>query len=661
MIRRCLVLACLACAGLAHAADPQFVEVAVSRNLNFTTSYGTDFLTLPPGSEMMQRNMGNGMAIGDYDNDGDLDIYLLAQMGYPNRLFRNNLDLGTPNFTEVSAAAGVDLDGMSRTATFVDLNNDGWKDLVVVNDDDGGDVYPHSAIFRNNADGTFEDVTADSNFRATGLIRGGVTVADYDGDGLLDLYVTNWGQETRGGSPALPGHNMLFRNLGDFAFQDVTDPSDLKILARDSFQALLHDFDEDSDPDLYIAIDHTTDEFYRNRGDSTFIVSTDTVGTNHTGNDMGATFGDIDDDLDLDIYATNITDPDLFFGTTQGNVLYVNEWDTLASLHFTDEATARGVKDTYWGWGVKLTDVENDGDLDIVAATGFDQFVYIAGIPGSILLNSPMVLFLNDGTGNFTRDTGAGLGGSDDSRGLAAVDYDRDGDQDLVMTNITEPVRLFENVTTQPGNRLGVRLVQEPGSNRDGIGASVFYSVGSLTRRREMTVSDSYLTGSPPEIHIGLGSATQIDSLTVRWTDGSQTVLSNIAANQDVVVSQADPDVDLDGIVDTSDCDTASSETWSIPTAVGDLALSKIAGATRLDWSRPAQPGGLHLTYDVLRGDAPGAGDASCLNNGITARTTSDAATPPDLHYYLVRASNGCGGGVGTDSGGSPRPAPSCP
>ena len=263
-------------------------------------------------------------------------------------------------------------------------------------------------------------------------------------------------------------------------------------------------------------------------------------------------------------------------------MLYINEWDTLGYLNFTDEAVARGVDDTYWGWGVQLTDVESDGDHDIVAATGFDQFVFLAGVPGTILLNSPMVLFINDGSGYFTKDTGAGLGGTDDSRGLAAFDYDRDGDEDLVMTNIQEPVRLFENVSTNPGNSLRVRLVQAPGGNRDGVGATVFYTAGSVTRRREMIITDSYLTGSPPEMHLGLGSATQVDQLTVRWTDGTTSLYSNIAANQDVVLSQADPDVDTDGIVDTSDCDTADGSTWSTPGPIPTLRRGSLAWTPRV-------------------------------------------------------------------------------
>ena len=642
-------------------SDPRFVEVAAARNLIFTTHYGAAFLSIDPLSQMMQRNMGNGLAVGDYDNDGDLDVYALAQMGYPNRLFRNDLDLGSAQFTEVSAAAGVDLDGMSRAAVFVDLDNDGWKDLVVLNDDDGGGTYPASALLRNNGDGTFDDVTAGSGFDAWGLIRGGLAIADYDGDGLLDIYVSNWSRETGGGNPLLPGHNVMFRNRGGMQFENALGSTQLGILARDSFQAILHDLDEDDHPDLYVAIDHTSDEFYFNLGDGRFMNATASVGTTHTGNDMGVACGDFDADLDLDLYVTNITDPDLVFGTTQGNVLYVNDWDTTGSLGFTDQALARNVSDTYWGWGVKFTDVENDGDLDIVAATGFDQFVSIFGAPATPLLDSPMVLFVNDGDGNFTRDFGSGIGGNDDSRGLAAVDYDRDGDEDLIVTNIDEPIRLLENVSTQPGDWLTVRLIQAPGANRDGIGASVFYTVGSLTRRREMIVSDSYLTGSPAEIHIGLGSSAQIDLLTVRWSDGTQSLYSNVAANQEVLFSQATPDADLDGIVDSADCAAADATVWAIPGAVGDLRLFDDGGLTEMNWSRPADAGGLHLTYDLLRGTDVVAADATCLQNNISARNATDGTTPDSLFYYLVRAENGCGGAIAPGSGWLPRPAPSCP
>jgi len=660
MIRKCLFLGVLV-GSVSFGGDPQFVEVAASRNLLFTTHYGTEFDSISGSSQMMQRNIGNGMAVGDYDNDGDLDVYLLGQLDYPNRLFRNDLNLGTKTFTEVSLAAGVDSDGFSRTAAFIDLDNDGWKDLIVLSDHDGSALYPSSLIYRNNTDGTFDDVTPGSGFPASGLIRGGMSFADYDNDGLLDIYVSNWSREVGGGTPQLPGSNILFHNTGGFEFENANVSSHLGNLSRDSFQSIFHDFDEDGLPDIYVAIDHTADEFYRAFGNDRFNAQGTLVGTTHVGNDMGATCADFDDDLDLDIYATNITDPDFLFGTTQGNVFYVNQWDTTGSLLFSDEASARGVYDTYWGWGVQFTDVENDGDLDLVAVTGFDEFVFIFGIPGTPLLNSPMILFVNDGSGNYSRDTGAGIGGSDDSRGLAAVDYDRDGDEDLIVTNINEPVRLFENVSVNPGNWLNVRLVQTAGSNRDGIGATIFYTVGSLTRRRDMIVSDSYLTGSPPEILIGLASATSVDQLTVRWTDGSHSFYNNIAANQEIVFSQASPDLDLDGLRDGSDCAPADSETWSLPGGIQDLRLSKNGNLTQLDWSRPPVSGGLYLTYDLLRGTDPQNGDAGCLQGTFTERDATDGTTPAGLFYYLVRAENDCGGGLAADSAGMPRPAPSCP
>jgi hypothetical protein len=659
MIRSLTAILALALMATPALGSTQFSEVAAARNLNYTTSYGTTFPELNLGASMMQRNMGNGAAVGDYDRDGDLDIYVVGQLGQLNRLFRSDLDSGSKSFTEVSAAAGVDSDGFSRMATFVDLDNDGWLDLVVLNDDNGLGVSPPSYVYRNRGDGTFEDMSLNSGLARTGLIRGGMSFADYDADGLLDIYISNWCRETGSGSPQLPGSNLLLKNVGGFQFQDVSFDTHLNYVQRDSFTAIFHDFDGDSRPDIYVAIDHTSDLFYRNLDIGLFV--DDTTGTNlvHTGNDMGATAADFDDDGDLDIYATNITDPDYLFGSTQYNALHVNQMNSSGTLEFIDEAASRNVEDTFWGWGVQFSDIENDGDLDLIAATGFDEFVYFAGLPDSPLLDSPMVLFENNGSGSFSNNTSSGLGGGDDSRALIAFDYDRDGDQDLLMTNIQEPVRLFENVGTQAGNWLSVSLVQSPGMNRDGIGATVFYTIGSKTRRRDIIVNDSYLSGKPAELHLGLGSATSVDELRVVWTDGNESFYNSISANQTLRLSYAANDSDLDGVGDATDCLPSNGEAWIEPDAVAALQLKKNGSDTELTWELPASSGGMNLVYDVLRGSDPRTGDASCWLTGITDRTAADTNAPSPLLYYLVRSRNDCGGSLGAAS--TTRPSPTCP
>jgi len=544
-----LFLAIALCGGGTRSATaaPAFQDVTQSAGLDFVGIYGSTFEGLSTAQYYLQRNLGNGAAVGDYDDDGDLDVYLLGQLDQSNALYRNDLDLGLKSFTDVTSEAGVGNLGLSRVAHFVDLDNDGHLDLVLLNDDDGSGSYPSSTIYRNNGDGTFTDVTAGSNFAPVGLIRCGMAIADYDQDGLLDIYVTNWSQELGSGHPGFPYGNLLYRNLGNFVFQDVTTSSGLGSLARDSFSAIFADFNDDLFPDIYVAIDHTADEFYWNNsgvfgsGAGTF--------ANHVGNDMGAACADFDDDGDLDIYTTNITDPDGRFGPGLYNCLYLNldkspdpKPPPLGFTRFEDAAVARGVEDTYWGWGVEFIDVENDSDLDIAAVTGYDEVVLGFGGETSAVYQTPTVLFVNDSNGYFTRNLAPGLEPAYDSRALIAFDYDRDGDEDLLITNVDQPVRLLENVTAPQGHWLDVQLVQGPGKNRNAIGASVYATVGSVTKRRDIICGDSYLAGTPPEAHFGLGPLTLLEELRVRWTDGTESIFESIQVDRLIRISNVPGD-----------------------------------------------------------------------------------------------------------------------
>lgn len=531
--RRLEILAVMMCATCVHAA-PAFLDVTGPSQLTFFNEYGPLFV---PIAQDMQKYQGNGSAVGDYDGDGDLDVYLLGNSGFGNVLYRNNLDSGNKTFTDVTAFAGVGDTGVSRVAHFVDLDNDGWLDLLLINDDD--DDQSVSRIFRNNGDGSFTDVTEGSNFHPHGYLRCGAAIADYDQDGLLDIYVTNWGGHGVSGPVIFPGRNRLYRNLGGFVFEDVTSAVGLGILKRDSFTAVFVDFDEDNWPDIYVAVDHTSDEFYRNVG-GTFVLVTEDVGTNHLGNDMGVACADFDDDGDLDIYATNITDPTGRFGTTQNNVFYVNQFSDTGILGFVDEAAARGVEDTYWGWGTVFLDVDNDGDLDLAAANGYDRWLQ-NNVPDHPLIGQPTVLFENDSTGQFTRVLAPGLEPGDDGRGLVAFDYDRDGDEDLLINNLNQSVRLIENITSPQGNWLDVSVSQKAGNNLQGIGVTVYASIAGITKRRDILAGSSYLVGTPSEVHFGLGSQTQVDELRIEWTDGSQSVYPNVAGNQRIHVIQDVP------------------------------------------------------------------------------------------------------------------------
>ena len=539
---------------------PAFTDVTVAAGIDFTGSYGPVFssVTEEPGITM-QRNIGNGAAVGDYDNDGDLDVYLCGQSGHSNKLLRNDLDLGLKSFTDVTVAAGVDDLGLTRMAHFVDLDNDGLLDLLVLNDDDGV-TSPRSRIFRNDGGGFFTDVTAGSNFRPIGYLHCGAALADFNRNGLLDIYVTAW--TLRGGTPEMPtppvfpGSNRLYKNLGGFVFEDVTEAVGLGTVIHNAFTSIFKDFNGDLFPDLYVTIDNGSDIFYWNTA-GVFSDATLAVGTTHTGNDMGVACADIDDDGDLDMYVTNITDlppsPGGVFGTTQFNVLYMNQFDSLALTQFADEAVARGVEDTAWGWGVEYVDAENDGDLDIVAVNGFDEHIFNLIGSSSPIYNTPSVLFINDATTNFTRLMGTGLDAPMDSRALIAFDYDRDGDEDLLISNVAQPFKLFENLSTPLGHWLDVALVQGPGENRDGIGAIIYATIGGVTKRRDIIGGDSYLAGTPPEVHFGLGGATSIDLLRVVWTDGSETTFQDVGVDRFVRISNIIGDCNADGEMNLDD------------------------------------------------------------------------------------------------------------
>ncbi len=519
-------------------------EVASAAGLDFTAAYGGSFSGLSPLllEPLLQLNMGTGAAVGDVDGDGDLDVYLLAQFGLANRLMRNDLDAGAKRFTDATEAAGVGDTGLGRMAHFADLDNDGLLDLLVINDD-RGDESSRSRVFRNDGltGGTpvphFTDVTEGSGFRPMGYLRCGSALGDYDGDGLLDIYVTIW-TYTVTNDANFPGSNRLYRNLGGFRFEDVTEAVGLPALNRDSFTAVFADFDEDGDPDLFVAVDHTSDEFYRNDGLTGgtpvphFTTATAEVGTTHWGNDMGVACADVDDDGDLDLYATNITDASGVTGNGRYNVFNVNRLGEEGRLRFTDVATLRGVEDSAWGWGTDFTDVDNDGDLDLVAVDGMDGYVKYAALFGSSVYQAPSYLFVNDGTAHFTRVVGTDLDAPADSRGLVVFDYDRDGDEDLLVTNIDQPVQLFENTGVNQNHWLGVALTQPAGLNRFGVGATVFATTGGVTRRRDILAGESYLAGTPAEVHFGLGPSVVIDQLRVRWTDGLETTFENVAADR---------------------------------------------------------------------------------------------------------------------------------
>ena len=522
---------------LGHEPPYDCANVAERVGLSFTGSYGkTSDIGVDAREGMsraMQANMGNGAAVGDYDNDGDLDVYLLGQRGEGSRLFRNQLvESGRARFVDVTQLAGVGDRGMGRVALFGDLDGDGLLDLVLVNDyvPEDGDMLP-SRIFRNTGHGRFQDVTRRSGFDPLGLIVGGAALTDYDGDGRLDIFVTYWTMTVP--VPAfgftspeiLPGKNTMFRNLGGFRFADATDATALGERSN-SFTPVFADFDRDDDLDLFVAHDTGGPDRYFDNRDGAFKDVSHDVGASHRGADMGVATGDLDGNGGLDLYVTNISDPEGDFGFSSGNSLLLARAGAIGPVSFAERAHALGVHDTGWGWGTAFVDVDLDGDLDIYAVQGMDAVVTGAS---RRLRTARARLFVNDGRGRFAPASSRGFDVEGDQRALVVFDYDRDGDPDFLVTQVDRHVQLLEN-RSQVGNWLTV--APESGPSQTVPGAEVSVTVGGRTTTQVILAGGSYLAGPPAEAYFGLGAAKRADEVRVRWPGGRVTVLRNVRGGQ---------------------------------------------------------------------------------------------------------------------------------
>ena len=513
--------------------SPRCLDVAPRVGLAFNGVYGTVFEADSLGVSM-QRNLGNGAAVGDYDADGDLDVYLLGQGGHASRLFRNELNGGRPSaarFTDVTDSAGLAGNrGMSRAALFADLDADGRLDLVIGNDHVPGQPGQPSTIYRNDGDRTFTDVTAGSGFAPTGFIVGGLALVDEAGSGLPSIYVSYWTADL-GGDPSqpsritsrFPGENRFYRNLGGFRFEEATEAVGLD-MRNDSFQALFADFDGDRRPDLYLAVDHRPDRYYRNVG-GTFENASKEAGVDNVGNDMGIAAGDIDADGRIDLYVSNIRDRDENYGTRPpGNTLLMGD-GAPDSMHVTNRAWEQRVHDGGWGWGAAFVDVDLDGWQDIFTVQGFDEFV---GKLSPSLQDDVARLYRADGAGGFAPDATSGCEVPGDQRALIPFDYNRDGAMDLLITQVGLPTLLLENRTR---GRHWLTVVLDPRA-AEASGAWVTVRAGGRTQRHLVLASSSYLSGMPLEAYVGLGPATAADEVRIDWPDGRALVLKDVPADQ---------------------------------------------------------------------------------------------------------------------------------
>ncbi len=470
----------------------------------------------------------NGVAVADYDNDGDLDIYFTGIKSFDpddegtwNRLMRNK---GDGTFEEVTMAAGFTHQfvntqvtasmGEKLGASWGDYDNDGYPDLFLANS-------RLDQLYHNEGDGTFREVTAEAGvagcnncYSSSGLWF------DHDRDGYLDLYVS-----------ILNGTNFLYRNNGDGTFTDVTSWENVGG-AGITWTTLPLDLGRDGFLDLYCANDTQINELFENRSGFHYNEASRAYRLADEGAGMGMAIGDYNNDGLFDIYVTNIYNH-------QPNPLFRN----LGDRRFENVATNLGVDNTGWGWGTHFFDFDHDGDEDLAAVNGVVSKQYIDGIEQEDVRNYffKNLLIENREAGFEDWSAASGTDGDERARGLEVFDYDGDGDLDMLVANVEATPYLFRNetisgVTEANKNWLQIKL-QGTASNRNAFGTEVKIIVDGQSYHRWYQGGTFYGQSIKP-VHFGIGAAKKIDKIEITWLSGTVETFYDIWANQTIVIQE---------------------------------------------------------------------------------------------------------------------------
>jgi enediyne biosynthesis protein E4 len=520
---------------------PTFTDIAASAGIRFQHTSGS------PEKRYIFEAKGGGVCLLDlYFVNGSTLEDLQRGVAHPNALYRAD---GHGGYTDVTSAAGVGGGGWGMGCTVGDYDNDGWPDLYVLGLD--GNI-----LYRNQHDGRFADLTAKGGV-AVGRWSTSAAFLDYDRDGDLDLYVaSNIRVDARRSPPSLPApecnyrgarvmcgprglpgsQDVLFRNNGDGTFTDVTAAAGLlESHPAYGLGVAIGDVNNDGWPDIYVANDSMPSYLYLNKRDGTFEeaallagVAVSDDGMEQAG--MGTDWGDYDNDGWLDLTKTNFA--------FEANNLYRNEHDG----RFADQATKAGLAAPSYplvGWGTKFLDYDNDGWKDIVVANGHVYPHLRKNPPGGETYEQRRLLFRNQGDGRFADVTGASGPGFQEersSRGLAVGDLDNDGDVDIVIVNLDGTPSVLRNESGNARHWLTLRL-HGTASNRFGIGARVTARAGSLVQTAEATTAGSIFSASDSRIHFGVGDATNAD-LEIRWPSGKVQTIQGAAADRIVDVDE---------------------------------------------------------------------------------------------------------------------------
>jgi hypothetical protein len=513
----------------AETVGTAFVEITGEVGLDFA------FDRAASGDYFMPDSMAAGAALLDFDGDGRLDVYIVngrwaddsaRHAAGANRLYRQQPDGQFVDVTETSGAGDV---GYGMGVATGDVDNDGDLDLYVTN-------YGPDALYINDGDGTFTDATRESGLGDSrwGASAGFV---DYDGDGFLDLFVTTYLDldpalrvSDSAGRPEYPGPrccngtpDILYKNNGDGTFTDASEESGIGALRGKGLGVVFADLDGDGKVDIYVANDGESNRAWIQSEDGTFTDRGQSMGLSlniHGGAEagMGIAIGDLHGNGRLDLLVTHLS--------AETNTLY----RATGSGSFTDATLGSGLGANsvdFTGFGVVLLDFDLDGDLDPLVANG--RVLRGPPRPGTALdthwapYAEENLLFENDGSGRFhlaAEACGTLCSRTEVSRGLAVGDIDNDGDLDVLLTNGNGSVRLYRNVIQHEAHWIAIRAVGATGS--DTLGAQIHVTAGDRELRRDIAPAYGYLSSGDPRAYFGLGPANRVDEVRVVWPDGTE-------------------------------------------------------------------------------------------------------------------------------------------
>ncbi|MBT8273238.1 MAG: VCBS repeat-containing protein [Bacteroidia bacterium] len=466
---------------LSHLAFGQlsFDEEAAVMGLN--TTCGTTYL-------------GNGISFADYNNDGWDDITLTTATGVAVRFFKNTNGMFSEEFLNIPSTTFE-----QKQVNWVDIDNDGDKDLFVTSDTDGNRLY------ENDGSLNFQDITMSAGLPTTNMFTYGASWGDVNNDGYLDVYISNR-------DITFMHTNKLYLNNGNKTFSNITNSAGVGI-AQLSFCSSFFDYNNDGYQDIYISNDkyYTQNYLFRNNGDNTFTDVSQQSQTDCSIDAMTTTIGDYNGDGWFDIYVTN---------GPEGNLLYRNNADGT----FTDIAESSGTFFESLGWGAVFLDADNDMDLDLYVSGSLD-----GSIPGLI----SAAMYENIGVDSFTIPGNAGFDDDvGDSYSNAIGDVNNDGLPEIVVSNSSDQdLYLWSNKSSLSNNWLKIRL-EGTDSNRDGIGSKIEISVNGTKQYRYTLCGEGYLSQNSNTEFFGLGTNTVVDYVKVNWLSGTEDIFYNVSANQ---------------------------------------------------------------------------------------------------------------------------------